>query len=267
MRKYLIQLFLLSISIPFLNAHAQASLDSLEIIALSPKPNQVDVAPNASISITFNQSVASIDFDENTFFVYGEHTGRLAGNLSRPNNSTVVFKPNEPFAINDRMTAILVRRDLNLGVLTKGFIWEFEVAPSSGSLDFQRISFSTGFRFTSVVAAELTGDEYMDICYAGITDAGSFLETAFYQNGQFIPRSRVALPDRVRPLYTADLNADGLSDFVLLHRGAEKYTIEPRISICHLLPNGNLSLEETFTIGDALLGFAEPRGAVVNDLN
>lgn len=270
MLKYLLQFIftLLIISFPFSHVSAQAGLDSLGIMSLSPDANQVGVAPNAVISITFDRSVAGLDFNESNFILYGARAGRISGSFSRPNDSTIVFTPTGGFAVNDRITAVLARRgSTNLGVLDEGFVWEFDVAPVAGSSDFQSLYFSTDLRLSSIVAAELNGDDKMDVVYAGETNGGSVLETAYFQNGQFVPDSRIDLPDRVRPLYTADFNADGLPDFLLLHRGTDKYSIEPRISLCFLLPNGNLSLEQTILIGDTQSGFAEPRGAAVNDFN
>ena len=270
MQRYLLHLLTVTIFFFLLSftARAQSPLDSLGITALSPQPNQVDVAATAQISVTFNQSIETIGFDESMIVVYGERTGAINGSLAFPNDSTVVFTPLAPFAIGDRVTAILVRQsDSSLGVLDEGYVWEFDIAPESGELEFATVKSTTDLFLTSIVSADLNDDAYMDIAFTGTSAGDEYLQVAYFDNGTFEMGDQIGLPDRVRPLYAGDLNRDGTPDFVLLHRGRSTFSIAPRMSICFLSPNGELSLEETIVINNAAAGTAELRGATINDFN
>ncbi|MBN1560717.1 VCBS repeat-containing protein [candidate division KSB1 bacterium] len=270
MQRFLLQFFIiLTIFILFAaNPAAQTSLDSLKIVAFDPKPNQVDVDRDEPISIHFNQPVSALYFAD-MLTVYGMRSGKIAGTVAlTDDDSTVVFTADESFLIGDRITAILARQDNpGMGILDKGFVWEFDIASRAGGVHFATTSYSTGIRLTAVVAVELDGDDKSDVVFAGSKGNVDILQVAYFRDNQLELGSSVVLPDRVRPLYAADLNADGLPDFVLIHRGRVKYSIPPRISICHMRPNGSLSLEETFTVDSVPDGKAEPRSATINDVN
>jgi len=265
----LIIALLVSASAPGALLGAQNSPDSLSIVSLAPAANQSDASASATVSVVFNQPVAGGDFNADTFVIYGERAGAVSGVLGLSADSlTLTFTPDVPFIYGDRITAILVKQPAALSpVLQKGYVWEFDIAPNAGRPDFASSSFESKLRLTSITSADLNNDGLVDLAMTGSDGFDDFLKLAYLTDNGLVFGDSLILPDRVRPLYSADLNRDGYPDFVMLHRGMSKFAIPPRISICHLKPNGALSLEETFTVDSGVTGRSEPRAAVITDIN
>ena len=237
--------------------------------SLVPQPNAVDVPASTPLSVTFDNAVDdSVSFDAQTFLVYGEKSGAVNGQVDlSADRTTLTFTPDTPFHVGEKVTAIVARQPGLQEALENGFVWEFEIAPESGSAEFVAEHFTTDFEMTSIISTFIDGDTTLDLAFTGTQNGSDVLQLAFVRDGLLQMGASMQLPDRVRPLYSADLNRDGLSDFVLIHRGSDKYSLPPRFSICHLTPSYDLVLEETISIAFAGDGYAEPRAAVLNDFN
>jgi hypothetical protein len=248
---------------------AQSALDSLRIISLQPEANQANASASTSVSITFDRPAPIGDFSVDSFVLYGERAGFIPSTVSFSSDSlTLTLAPDSPLIYGDRMTAILLKQPSSPSpLLQNGYIWEFDVAPGDGSKSFVTSTYSSNLRLSSIVSADLNRDGLIDLAFTGSNGADDILRLAYMTSGGIVFGDSIVLPDRVRPLYTADLNRDGYPDFVMLHRGMTKYGLPPRISICHLNADGSLRLEETFTIENTISGRAEPRSAIINDIN
>ncbi|RPH90118.1 MAG: VCBS repeat-containing protein, partial [Calditrichaeota bacterium] len=246
-----------------------ASAQSLKIVAVEPLPNRVNVTRDADIRLEFNKAVSSSWIHSNSLIVFGEKSGQIKGDISfSENHFAAIFHPQRPFIVGDRITVVLVRQpNLPEDLLKKGYIWEFNIAPETGGKEYFSLQFDASMRLTSLSAADFDQDGCVDLAMAGSIDDKEFLRLAFYQNGQLHFRDPVQVPDRVRPFYCGDLNRDGFSDFVLVHRGRQKFSIEPRISIYYLSADGNLVAGQTIDLAFSRLGVAEPRAAAINDFN
>jgi len=272
MRSVLLHYFIIFVLIAFSVAAAplpQSAVDSLSIVSLKPAANQVDAPALTVVSVSFSQPVNIDDFSSDSFLLYGERAGFVPGTISLSDDSlTLTLTPDAPLLKGDRMTAILTRQPSSFApVLQNGFVWEFDVAPGDGRMDFVASLLNTNLRLTSIAVGDFNGDDIVDLALTGDNGIDNVLMLAYLTSAGLVFGDSLILPDRVRPLYVSDLNRDGTPDFVLLHRGRTKYSLQPRISICHLSADGVLSLEETFTVDNTVSGRSEPRSAAINDFN
>lgn len=261
------RLFFYTVLIPLLSMLFIQWAGALELkLDVIPRQHQVNVSRTAEIVLNFNQPVPS---DSLNLIVFGEKSGIIHGKLDFvPHGVSAVFTPAAPFIIGDRITVVLVKQPQQSSILLKnGFIWEFYVKPERGSLEFRSVQYPSSLRLTSIVAADLDNDGIIDLAVTGSRDTSAILQLAYFKSGRLEWGDSVTLPDRVRPIYSGDLNRDGYPDFVLIHRGREKYSIPPRISTCFLSRDGKLSIGQVLALDGIISGKTEPRAAAVNDFN
>ena len=239
----------------------------MQVTAVSPPANEISASVNSVLSATFDMALDVATLDSNSFIVYGEKGGHIRGVLAyNPTSRTVYFQPLVPFLPGDRITVILNNKIKSTEgyTLRYGFTWNFDIQVFQGIADFQLLTAKTNLALTAVATGDFDHDGQYDVVFAGQRGEQYYLQIMYYHNGVFEPGDVLEVPYPVRPIYVGDLNRDGYSDFVLIHRDMQNRFAVRYFSVCYLSPDGTLTLGQTFLVGK---GDTEPRSAIINDLN
>ncbi len=106
---------------------------SSTVIATTPLPNEVGVAPNGVISATFNYTINGSTINTHTFTVRGNLTGIYQGDYTLQGNS-VQFVPTVPFKPGEAVEVTLSQEiRTSEGISLTPFTWQFRAAAAHGS--------------------------------------------------------------------------------------------------------------------------------------
>jgi hypothetical protein len=232
-----------------------------KIVEVSPLPNAAGVPVDQDIQVKFDTEIDASTLNANTFVVYGEKSGRIAGTIGYDSSTqTATFSPLESYLPGERILAVVPEQvwtsDGNSAI--SAFIWEFDVQAMQGSEEFTQVSFKVDMSLEAVATADFDGDDICDIALSGRIDKGAFLQIFYYKNGTFNSGDQVPLDFPARPMYVADLNGDSITDILLVHQ------LNQGITVCFVKANGKLDLGSTIIVGKKK---TEPRSAILEDLN
>ncbi len=145
------------------------------ISSTSPTANSIDVALDASITLTFGATVAAMDATSANIIVVSAQNGPVAGAFSGGGTSTITFDPTSDFNPGDQITVTITET-----ILASAHSFAFTTI--TGALDepaFGKSSVSTSADFALEVAiADLNGDGHLDLLSASFDDN----KIAWYEN-------------------------------------------------------------------------------------
>jgi hypothetical protein len=234
---------------------------ALKVVGVSPEQNRLSVSTNALIRANFNLALDSSSVQSASVQVYSQKRGRLPGVIGYDSsNYQLIFTPQEPFSSGDEITAVLRRsiKSRSGHYLNNGFVWHFIVQTTGGANTFLTYYLFTGMENSTLASADFDGDGRTEAAVAGLASGKYSIKIAHLHERVFEPLSQLELPYAVRPLYVADLDANGRPDLIALHRNNGSF------SICMTDSLGNLKLSKTYLMPDASIS---PRSAAVSDLN
>ncbi|MBN1541339.1 VCBS repeat-containing protein, partial [candidate division KSB1 bacterium] len=263
MKRRVLQLLLLLIVSGYGRTLAQDRfVDSVFPIANSPAVDR-----SVTIRVLFKQPIAPSSIDNSSFLVTGRKSGQVSGQVYyQADSRTALFIPAAPLLPGDLITVILTDQvhSLTGEHLQHGYIWNFYIRAVKGTAWFIDQQFSLDLELTSLVAADADGDGHTDLVLSGEDQDQEILQVFSLRPGGLLPLQRIDIPARTRPIVAGDLNQDGLTDYVLVHRGPVQNSLR-HFSICLSQSDGSLRIDRTIKVTKS--SRAEPRGAAIADLN
>ncbi len=204
-----------------------------QVVQVSPTPNTIAAAADASILIHFNQSVDASSVSPQSVRVFGRWSGVATGTLT-VTGAEVRFTPDRPLFAGEWVTVSLSRAITSGGVpLAKGYAWNYWVrtAPASLALTESR-------RFT----ARGPGDEWIQVygAYAGDLNRDGWSDLTVINEqahhlrvflndgaGDYQNYTEYALPNESFPSPNegADFNGDGAIDLVVAAAHGRQLTV------------------------------------------
>ncbi len=270
MRRNLTYILLFLCLTGLLNSSYGVEIQSNLISAVHPQPHTTNIAENTVLWIDFKQAIQSSYLSPQSLRVYGRYAGRVSGQTQINNDSTrLSFIPNDPFLAGEHVTAILTPFDNQEKKVKQrnGFVWEFDIRCHESELDFIQKEFSVASKVTSVSSIDIQDDGRTEFVFAGTDGDQPHIRIGTFENGDIILGNPFPVPDPVRPIRSGDINGDGISDVILLHRGPTTYSVEPRISIGCVSEDKEINISQTIRIVTPRSGQTEPRDAAVTDIN
>ncbi|MDZ7722361.1 MAG: VCBS repeat-containing protein [candidate division KSB1 bacterium] len=264
---HIIVVFLIQGVLQLLFSQGEA-VNSEFVESVTPRPYTIGVNENTAIIIHTTLDVDSIDRPEDMLKLYGQRSGRISGNVQYNSDSAqFIFTPQSPFLFSDEITGVLSLNALNIDRSPDFFIWSFTIRTAASHPYYHNLSYDSNLNLTSLATLDIQDDGVDEIIIAGSRNNQHYIQLLNNNYGQIKAGPLFGVPDRVRPIITGDLNADGISDLLLLHRGKSLYDIPPRFSVVTVSSQGNFTLEQTVTVAGLKAGTAEPRDAFLKDLN
>lgn len=140
------------------------NIDALSVFSTLPVQNELDVAANTDISVTFNTDMQAGTINGNTFVVHTSTTGQHNGIISYdPGTRTATFDPDVDFAEGEMVTVVLTENITSSqgAPLTDGYCWSFTIEANQ----------CTGM-FTDGLDYAVGGDIPLTLCPADLDDDG-----------------------------------------------------------------------------------------------
>jgi hypothetical protein len=141
------------------------------IVSISPAQNELNVAVDTHISVTFDIDMDSTTFNDSTFVVNARSTGLHPGTITYDGPSkTATFDPVEDFEEGEAVTVALttVVESYDGIPLDNAYTWSFTSLVDDGSGTFAPHSvYPAGDGARSVFSADLDGDGDLDLATGG----------------------------------------------------------------------------------------------------
>ncbi|HBC46837.1 MAG TPA: hypothetical protein DEO84_01580 [candidate division Zixibacteria bacterium] len=214
----------------------QGGTDTIpNILAISPEQNELNVATNANISVTFDINMDPTTINNSTFIVNGRSTGLHNGSISyNPGTRTATFNPDEDFTIGEIISVTLSNEIQSSGGinLTDSYSWNFVTIVLRGnavfdySADYPTSDFPVGDGPISVYAGLLNNDDVIDLAVAnGLMSTVSVL----YGNGDGTFQNYVEFPlfgsNGAVAVAGADFNGDSYLDLTVASHNSNNITV------------------------------------------
>jgi hypothetical protein len=214
----------------------QAVIDTIpNIVAISPIQNELNVATNSNISVTFDIDMDQTTINESTFVVNGRSTGLHSGNISyNPVTRTATFNPDEDFTIGEIISISISDEIRSSGgtYLAENYSWNFVTMARWGSAifeysaDYPTSEFPVSDGPVSVYAGLLNNDDDIDLAVAnGMRNTVSVL----YGNGDGTFQNYFEFPlpgtNGAVAVAGANLNGDSFLDLIVVSFSSNTITV------------------------------------------
>jgi len=191
---------------------------------VSPQPNDIDVAPNADISATFDHNIDTATFNDSTVSVFGEISGYHGGVCTFPSGKgdAVVINPENDFSPGEVVTAVLTDDIMSAdSIALWPFSWSFRIKGDSAPAAF--VWFEDYFldkEISAVVSGdiELDGDNDIAIADYAMKDVTILVNDG---NGDFSVSDNYPLDYNPDEMLVTDINNDGYVDVIVMHSAGQ----------------------------------------------
>jgi len=228
-----------------------------QILSVSPTQNALNVSPNTSIAVTFNQAMMAATINDTTFVVWGKQSGLHKGTIAYNTNlRQATLTPSKPFSPGE-FVLVALTNDIytSTGQGLNKFAWQFAAASTISTGKFTNSTdYATALNPWSVVAADFDGDQDNDLAaLSNGNNAVSILKN--HGDGFFDAKSDFHAGQKPSVIHAADLDGDGDVDLAATNYvGAE-------ISILKNNGDGTFQPRKNYFVG------GDPRGLVAADLD
>jgi hypothetical protein len=240
-----------------------AGLAPLLVTSTSPARNELNVSTSGNVQVTFDIEADQSTLNDSTFVVNGRSTGIHQGVYTYDvPTRTVTFDPATDFAYGDVVTVLLTTGVKSSGghPLDSSYAWSYvtdvsDESPCTFMPDSAYESF--GFGFNEIVAADLDGDNDLDLAVASpIMSSMGYLSVLLNNgDGVFGPFSHYSVGTASNSICAADLDGDGDLDLATEGRYSDSVSV--------LLNNG----DGVFAPRSAYPAGIEPRSVLSADLD
>jgi hypothetical protein len=190
------------------------------VLSVSPANNELGVAPNTTMTVTFDQDMDQDSIHSDSYIVYSRSLGFVAGDIAYPDNDSATIDPSIPFPAGDLVLCILTT-DISsaTGVpLVQGYSWSFRVQTGAAYAFFlPDSSYAVDLGPGALVASDLSGDLMLDLATA---NAKSFSALINNGDGTFGSPSDYNITQTGTGIDAGDLDRDGDIDVVTVSTGA-----------------------------------------------
>jgi hypothetical protein len=204
------------------------------IVSTTPAQNALNVAQDASISVTFDMAMEAASLDDTTFVIHGSQTGRLSGTHSyNPSDSTVTLTPDSPYKVGEQVSVTLTTGIQSAAgdTLVSPYTWAFTTEVLGGSGEFAAaVNYGVGAYPYSVTAADLDGDGFNDL----VAHNGNSHDISVLLNngdGTFASAVNYSVGSGPTFVIAADLDGDGDNDLAVTNGSSGTVSV--------LVNNGN----------------------------
>lgn len=188
------------------------------ILSTSPTRNELNVSCDADISVTFDTDMNGATIDQNTFVVNARSTGPHQGVITYEDSTrTATFDTDSSFCVGEVVTVILTTgiQSSQGKPLDRSYVWSFTTAVGGGAGSFAvHADYPAGDGPSSVFAADLDGDDYLDLAVTNYDDS---TVSVLINNGDgsFAPPVDYRANDAPNSVFAADFTGDGLVDLAI----------------------------------------------------
>ena len=229
---------------------------ALEVVAVSPAPNALNVPRGTSIQVTFNEPVSLASLGTGSWSVWGKWSSFTPGAFSlSPNGRTLTFTPAGPFSPAEWVSVSLSRkvRGQSGARLAKGVHFGFWVdsRPSSGTFALAD-TLIPGLTPYGAHGGDIDEDGDLDLCIPNenTSDVSVFLNNG---NGTFTGPVNYPVGFHCSPSEAADLDHDGVLDLVVAN------ILDNDVSVLMGLSGGSFQPQARYPVG------GQPRGLTLVD--
>ncbi|MBC8401865.1 MAG: VCBS repeat-containing protein, partial [Candidatus Marinimicrobia bacterium] len=191
-----------------------------QIVSTNPSMNELNVAKNTNISVTFSQDMDSSTINANTFVIHASQTGFHSGTFSyNSGTKTVTFNPDDDFEMGETVSVILTTGIQNItgNPIPTAYNWSFTIESFDGSGVFSSpISLDIDSVYT-ITAGDLDGDEDIDLILVNLYSPGSVIILKNDGEGTYPERQILDSEQNPRSVAIGDFDVDGDLDIVVTH--------------------------------------------------
>jgi len=182
-----------------------------QIVSITPEQNELAVAINTNISVTFDIDMDAATINGSTFLANGMCTGLHAGAITyNVPSKTATFNPVIDFAPGEIVTVVLTGDiESSAGVPLADYAWSFTTASAAAPGVFAAPSiYAADSSSISLFATDLDGDGDLDLA-TGNTLSDNVSVLMNNGDGTFAAPSAYATGDTPYSIFAADLDGDG----------------------------------------------------------
>jgi hypothetical protein len=203
--------------LPEITALAQAP----QVTSTSPQQNELNVAGNRNIMVTFDLDMDETTINASTFVVSARSTGFPEGTITYDGQTkTATFNPWEDFKVGELVTVVVTTGIQSSGgaPLENSYVWSFTVLANYGPGTFVHTNLSVDMGPWAIFCADLDEDGDIDLAAAiwNYDKVSVFLSNG---NGTFGPRSDYPVNQLPFSITACDLDRDGDVDLVTGNKG------------------------------------------------
>ena len=185
-----------------------------QVSSVAPAKNALNVQPNTTIQVTFNEAMLTTSFyDTSSFLVYGKTSGRHRGSFSFSNGNTVAtFTPTTVFKKGEMVSVALTNKlKTAADIAITPVVFEFTIITDANTGTFAtKVDYATGTSPWSVYVSDVDGDGDGDML-AGIYQAVSVLKNN--GDGTFATKVNYSTGEGTS-VYVSDIDGDGDMDIM-----------------------------------------------------
>jgi len=212
--------------------------DPLQITAILPVENKLNVLPESNIEITLDNLVTEATLNSVSIPLFGSLKGKYPASYSFDSETKkVTINPGQNFAAGEVITVVVTDsvKTLEGGSLEKPRIWTFTVKSEAAETFAAPVNKAVAGNPFFVQATEMNGDGILDLVTVNWVDETL---TVLIGNGDgtFATGNSYQIGGNPNVFFTADLDTNGFLDFVSVSNDSLKVSV--------LLNNGDGTIAE-----------------------
>ncbi len=222
--------------------------DPLQITAILPVENKLNVLPESNIEITLDNLVTEATLNSVSIPLFGSVKGKYGASYSFDTGSKkVTINPEQNFQPGEVITVVVTDsvKTQDGGSVEKPRVWTFTVKSETAETFAAPVNKAVSGNPYFVQATEMNGDGILDLVTVNWVDETLTVLTG-NGDGTFVTGNSYIIGGNPNVFFTADLDTNGFLDFVSVSNDS--------LDLSVLLNNGDGTLAEKaeYSIGEGL---------------